>query len=67
MIPNAAKMANNCSNLLEILYSKPFNAAGNKNKGGMDFSKLLPSDGSPHGGSIESGNADTGWSNAAYM
>ena len=33
----------------------------------MDFSKLLQSDGSPHGGSIESGNADTGWSNAAYM
>ena len=29
MIPNTAKMANNCSNLLEILYSKPFNAAGN--------------------------------------
>tara|TARA_R100001463_G_scaffold46334_1_gene94863 strand:- start:828 stop:1319 length:492 start_codon:yes stop_codon:yes gene_type:complete len=44
-----------------------FNAAGNKNKGGMDFSKLLQSNGTPHGGSIESGNADTGWSNAAYM
>ena len=44
-----------------------FNAAGNKNKGGMYFSKLLQSDGSPFGGSIESGNADSGWSNAAYM
>lgn len=44
-----------------------FNSAGNKNKGGMDFSKLLQSNGTPHGGSIESGNADTGWSNAAYM
>ena len=39
----------------------------NKNKGGMDFSKLVQSDGSPYGGSIESGNADSGWSNAAYM
>ena len=44
-----------------------FNAAGNKNKHSMDFSKLLQSNGTPHGGSIESGNADTGWSNAAYM
>ena len=44
-----------------------FNAADNKNKGGMDFSKLVQSDGSPYGGSIESGNADSGWSNAAYM
>ena len=44
-----------------------FNAAGNKNKHNVDFSKFLQSDGSPHGGSIESGNADTNWSNAAYM
>jgi hypothetical protein len=43
-----------------------FNAADNKNKHNMDFSKLLQSDGSPFGGSIESGNADTGWSNATY-
>ena len=43
-----------------------FNAADNKNKGGMDFSKLVQSDGSPFGGSIESGNADTGWSDVAY-
>ena len=44
-----------------------FSVAGNKNKHNMDFSKLLQPDGSPFGGSIESGNADTGWSNAAYM
>jgi|TARA_R110000822_G_C15331307_1_gene494627 hypothetical protein len=43
-----------------------FNAADNKNKHNMDFSKLIQSDGSPFGGSIESGNADTGWSDVAY-
>jgi len=44
-----------------------FNVAGNKNKHNVDFSKFIQSDGTPFGGSIESGNADTNWSNAAYM
>jgi hypothetical protein len=43
-----------------------FNAASNKT-GHMDFSKLLQPDGSPFGGNIESGNADTGYSNVGYL
>tara|TARA_R110002020_G_scaffold163334_1_gene349367 strand:+ start:4199 stop:4672 length:474 start_codon:yes stop_codon:yes gene_type:complete len=43
-----------------------FNATSNKT-GHMDFSKLLQPDGSPFGGNIESGNADTGYSNVGYL